>query len=165
VKVRKSPGNGWETQIEKVESAANSYLACSRSRRIEPGFPTSRTKCQRELNPRFRLGKAIGCRYIVGTAFRSRIVKETKSTWEQKWREFRQFYLSLPASGQGACEAPVSREDDTRRPPFSTGRCGAVRSTINSERPTPAIVFPGCRSAFFGPVTWPPQSQAWKLAV
>jgi hypothetical protein len=31
---------------------------------------------QRESNPHVRLGKAIGCRYIMGTAFRRRIVKE-----------------------------------------------------------------------------------------
>jgi hypothetical protein len=46
-------------------------------------------------------------------------------------------------------EAPLSPEDDTRRPPFSTGRWGAVRSTINWERQTLAIVFPVCRSGVF----------------
>ena len=63
-------------------------ISCSRSRRIEPGFPTSRTaSAQRESNPHFRLGKAVGCHYIMGTRHRSRIVKETESTgWDSNPR-------------------------------------------------------------------------------
>jgi hypothetical protein len=34
---------------------------------------------QRESNPRFRHGKAVGFHYNMGTAFRSRIVKETRA--------------------------------------------------------------------------------------
>ncbi len=34
---------------------------------------------QRELNPRFRLGKAAGCRYILGAICLSRIVKEHRA--------------------------------------------------------------------------------------
>ena len=63
-------------------------ISCSRSRRIEPGFPTSRlASAQRESNPHFRHGKAVGCRYIMGTGHRSRIVKETESTgWDSNPR-------------------------------------------------------------------------------
>ena len=35
---------------------------------------------ERELNPHIRHGKAIGCRYIMGTFHRCRIAKETEST-------------------------------------------------------------------------------------
>ena len=58
-------------------------ISCSRSRRSNQAFLHPVRSAQRESNPHFRLGKAIGCRYIMGTDFRSRFVKEIKSTgWD-----------------------------------------------------------------------------------
>ena len=46
-----------------------------------------RESAQRESNPRFRLGKAVGYHYNMGTPIRSRIVKETESTgWDSNPR-------------------------------------------------------------------------------
>ncbi len=44
-------------------------LSCSRSRRITrlSHTPIESTSAQRESNPHFRHGKAVGCRYIMGT--------------------------------------------------------------------------------------------------
>jgi hypothetical protein len=42
---------------------------------------------QRESNPHFRLGKAVGYRYIMGTVHRGRIVKDSESTgWDSNPR-------------------------------------------------------------------------------
>src|SRR4051795_1974744 len=45
-----------------------------------PGFPTPRIlpSAQRESNPHIRHGKAVGCRYIMGTKIRRRIVKDSE---------------------------------------------------------------------------------------
>src|SRR4051812_24982769 len=56
-------------------------LSCSRSRRIGQAFPhpespRSPSSAQRESNPHVRHGKAVGCRYIMGTITVPRIVKE-----------------------------------------------------------------------------------------
>src|SRR3954454_23632951 len=49
----------------------------SRTRRIARlSHAPSRPSAQRESNPHFRHGKAVGCRYIMGTSSRRRIVKE-----------------------------------------------------------------------------------------
>jgi hypothetical protein len=59
-------------------------LSCSRSRRIGQAFPhpesfRSPTSAQRESNPHVRHGKAVGCRYIMGTVTVPRIVKEPRA--------------------------------------------------------------------------------------
>ena len=56
-------------------------LSCSRSRRIGQAFPhpESDRSAQRESNPRVRHGKAVGCRYIMGTVTVPRIVKEPRA--------------------------------------------------------------------------------------
>jgi hypothetical protein len=57
---------------------------CSRARLLAVLRPKS---AQRELNPHFRLGKAIGFRYIMGTVPRRQIVKECESTgWDSNPR-------------------------------------------------------------------------------
>jgi hypothetical protein len=42
-------------------------ISCSRSRRINQAFPHPGSSAQRESNPHIRLGKAVGCHYIMGT--------------------------------------------------------------------------------------------------
>ena len=46
------------------------------NRRNKQAFLHPARSAQRESNPHVRRGKATGCRYIIGTAFRRRIVKE-----------------------------------------------------------------------------------------
>ncbi len=47
-------------------------ISCFRSRRNCQAFPYAECKsAQRELNPHFRHGKAVGCRYIMGACFES----------------------------------------------------------------------------------------------
>jgi hypothetical protein len=81
-------------------------ISCSRSRRIRPGFPTSRItddrqSAQRESNPHVRHGKAVGCRYIMGTIQRVRIVKETESTgWDSNPRRRITGAVSSPLDDQ-----------------------------------------------------------------
>ena len=104
-------------------------ISCSRSRRIEPGFPTSRIhqtgqrqivpsrSAQRESNPHFRHGKAIGCRYIMGTAHRSRIVKETESTgWDSNPRRRITGAVSSPLDDQ-CCFSEWDQRGSNPHPP------------------------------------------------
>ena len=77
-------------------------ISCSRSRRISQAFlHPDTTSAQRESNPHFRHGKAVGCRYIMGTALRSRIVKETESTgWDSNPRRRITGAVSSPLDDQ-----------------------------------------------------------------
>ncbi len=47
---------------------------------LHQAFLHPERSAQRESNPHVRPGEATGCRYIMGTAFRRRIVKEQKSS-------------------------------------------------------------------------------------
>ncbi len=64
-------------------------ISCSRSRRICQAIPyADRKSAQRESNPHFRLGKAAGCRYIMG-AFLIINFQRTKSTGPESNRRCR----------------------------------------------------------------------------
>jgi hypothetical protein len=68
-----------------------------------PGFPTSCSKsAQRELNPHFRHGKAVGCRYIMGANVVCRIVKERNSQEHREGLEpsSLQYGCSILAAGR-----------------------------------------------------------------
>jgi hypothetical protein len=49
-----------------------------------PRFPTprDRTSAQRESNPHFRHGKAVGCRYIMGTSASTELSKTQSTGWD-----------------------------------------------------------------------------------
>ena len=68
---------------------------------LNQAFLHPERSAQRESNPHFRLGKAIGCRYIMGTVLRSRIVKETESTgWDSNPRRRITGAVSWPLDDQ-----------------------------------------------------------------
>ena len=60
-------------------------ISCSRStRNTRLSYVLFIESAQRELNPHFRLGKAAGCRYIMGAFVVCRIVKERSIQWDQR---------------------------------------------------------------------------------
>jgi hypothetical protein len=79
-------------------------LSCSRSRRIARlSHAPSRPSAQRESNPHFRHGKAVGYRYIMGTLHRHRIVKDSEGTgWDSNPRRRITGAVSSPLDDQ--CE-------------------------------------------------------------
>ncbi len=74
-------------------------LSCSRSRRIPRLSHTPNQSAQRESNPHFRHGKAVGCRYIMGTKSRRRIVKESTG-WDSNPRRRITGAVSSPLDDQ-----------------------------------------------------------------
>jgi hypothetical protein len=76
--------------LAPLATECHRQLACP-SRAIEDartaGPTGERESVQRESNPHFRLGKAVGYRYIMGTVHRGRIVKDSESTgWDSNPR-------------------------------------------------------------------------------
>jgi hypothetical protein len=75
--------------LAPLATECHRQLACPSSNRRRPhSGPYGRTEsAQRESNPHFRLGKAVGYRYIMGTVHRGRIVKDSESTrWDSNPR-------------------------------------------------------------------------------
>jgi hypothetical protein len=80
----------WATPVSRHESGRpdlNRRSPAPEAGGFDQALPHPERSAQRESNPHFRHGKAIGCRYIMGTAFRSRIVKETEGNgWDSNPR-------------------------------------------------------------------------------
>jgi hypothetical protein len=86
-------------------------VSCSQGRRI-PAFPHPVESAQRESNPHIRHGKAVGCRYIMGTKSRCRIVKESESTgWDSNPRRRDTSAVSWPLDHR--CDAAIGIDRTT----------------------------------------------------
>ena len=82
-------------------------ISCSRSRRIHQAFPHPEGKrtaidrsAQRESNPHFRLGKAVGCRYIMGTQDQTELSKNKSTGWDSNPRRRITGAVSSPLDDQ-----------------------------------------------------------------
>ena len=89
-RLNRAPPYRWATPVSLKRSGwpdLNRRSPAPEAGGLNQAFLHPERSAQRESNPHFRLGKAIGCRYIMGTAFRSRIVKELESTgWDSNPR-------------------------------------------------------------------------------
>jgi hypothetical protein len=83
-------GEGVEPPRLYARSASNgvpSPIGLSFQKSKTPATRENIESAQRESNPHFRLGKAVGYRYIMGTVHRGRIVKDSESTgWDSNPR-------------------------------------------------------------------------------
>ncbi len=84
---------------------------------------------QRESNPHIRHGKAVGCRYIMGTTCRHRIVKESESTgWDSNPRRRITGAVSSPLDHQ--CVFRVGPEGFEPSPARLRAGCAAVNTWV-----------------------------------
>ena len=112
----------------------------SRTRRIARLSHTpSRSSAQRESNPHFRHGKAVGCRYIMGTIADAALSKTESTGWD-----------SNPRRGStGAVSSPLDHQ------------ClRTIRMGPEGLEPSPARVRAGCAAAN----TWVPSIESTESA-
>ena len=118
-------------------------LSCSRSRRIGQAFPhpespRSPTSAQRESNPHFRHGKAVGYRYIMGTIAVPELSKRAESTgWDSNPRPRLTRAESSPLDDQ--CSIGVGPEGLEPSP----NRLRAGRSAARTSVPIAIASRPG----------------------
>ena len=84
---------------------------------------------QRELNPHIRHGKAVGCRYIMGTSSRRRIVKESEGTGRgSKPRDRITGAVSLPLDDRCTRTIRVGPEGPEPSPARLRAGCAAANT-------------------------------------